>query len=77
MPLSTKQKIILWVTTIFIVIFLGLYKISFNIGGYDILIENRRNQNKGYGINYKNGFELSRFAENQHGGVAERRIFPK
>jgi len=74
------MKIVLAVIIVLAIVCGGIlcfYDIKSNIGGYDILLVERTNRNQGYGLNYKKSFEFWQFGENQHGGVAEMRIFPK
>jgi len=56
---------------------LFFYDIKFNAGGYDILFSSRRSYDYGWGVKYKENFEIWQFAENLHGGSAENIIYPR
>ena len=76
------MKILLTLIALIIIVsgfVLYFYKINLSSPDpcYDITLISRRNYNYGFAIKYKNGFELWRFSENQRGGCAEKRIFPK
>ena len=74
------KRILVMVVLLIVLIstfFLITYEVTFNSGGYDILLINRITSklDYNYGIDYKNGFEVWEFGENVHGGIAERRLF--
>ena len=70
------------ITTIIIIVIacglmLSFYDIKSNTGGYDILFSSRRNHNCGWGLKYKEGFEVWQFAENIHKGSFEHIVYPR
>ena len=69
------MKILILILFLVIVVILVVYDIRFSNDGYDILLHNRFTQ-LGFGINYKEGFEIWIFAKTVHGGIAERRFYP-
>lgn len=44
---------------------------------YDVEISNRKNYNYGWGIKYKEGFEVWQLVENIHKGFSENIVYPK
>ena len=49
--------------------------IKFNYDDYDILLKNRLTK-LGFGIMYKEKFEIWHFAHTVHGGIAEKPLYP-
>jgi len=57
------------------IITLCIYDITFNRDDYDILLKNRLTK-LGFGIMYKEKFEIWHFAHTVHGGRAEKLLYP-
>lgn len=79
-PISKSRKpritkVIVLILLLFTTLTLVVYDIRFNYDGYDILLRNRFTK-LGFGIHYKEGFEIWHFAHTVHGGIAEKRLFP-
>ncbi|MBU4311657.1 MAG: hypothetical protein KJ706_02920 [Candidatus Omnitrophica bacterium] len=62
-------------SVIFITVTLAVYDIKFNYDDYDILLRNRLTK-LGFGIMYKEKFEIWHFAHTVHGGIAEKLLYP-
>jgi len=72
------KKLALLVLALILVFLIGIlvvYDIRFDVGGYDILLKNRFT-GLGFGIDYREGFEIWHFAHTVHGGIAEKRLYP-
>lgn len=67
------MKFIILTLFLLSVITLIVYDIRFNHDGYDILLRNRFAK-LGFGIDYKEGFEIWHFAHTVHGGIANKRL---
>ncbi len=81
--MSIKPKAILRVIIVSLLLFivsattitLCIYDIKFNYDDYDILLKNRLTK-LGFGIMYKEKFEIWHFAHTVHGGIAEKPLYP-
>ncbi len=73
------MKILIAIIIVPVIIFIGFYDIKFlsNNSCYDIMVLNRWNRNYGWGVVYREGFEIWQFSENIHRGMAECRIYSK
>ena len=75
-----KKILLIVILSIIFLCFLPLviYSVTLNAENsvYDILLESRVNDTDGYGIKYKESFEIWRFAEFGKGGLTEKKVFP-
>lgn len=69
------MKALILTLLLVIVVTLVIYDIRFNYDGYDILLRNRLTK-LGFGIDYREGFEIWHFAHTVHGGIAEKPLYP-
>lgn len=65
------MKVFVLILLLFVIVVLAIYDINLNTNGYDILLRNRFTK-LGFGVLYKNGFEIWHFAHTVHGGIAEK-----
>ena len=70
------MKFIFIIVLLMITVLLVTFNIAINEDSYDILLKNRFT-GLGFGVNYKDGFEIWHFAHTVHGGLAENRLYPK
>ena len=69
------MRVFILILLLLVTAILTVYDIQFNYDNYDILLHNRFTK-LGFGIDYKEGFEIWHFAHTIHGGKAEKRLYP-
>jgi len=60
-----------------IIIFLFMYKVEFDVKGYDLIIRSQFNEDAYWGIEHTDGFEIWSAAKKPDGDLNIYRIFPR